>query len=779
MLPKKIKLARYLDVAEIVTNDIITDVLSDEVNKVAIAAFNEVEKEQCLRIKEFQSKRQINILRKAFNEWRKITLKSIRQKAAVLNFPPRPSDLSTMQQNKKLGWTQEECLKRHGTLSSMIKGRHELDLMVKSKEIEEAIIQSAILEPFPLLDWIKEVDINQAIRLHWKLLLSLPESDGSSAFHPFLQMLKRKFRKSMPDSEKENLLVCQNTEKYSICVRQVDIKDIDTSSSSVTKRKVLRGSSGIMFVYIDFLESAEKAKSRLDALINTRFKIPAIPLVVITNLEKSDAFSSLGLSRYGTSSSISYIDIVTVSSNIFDISQCVNLNKALQEIMRKMPDDPISILSIKPLPDFIGDFLTSNVFNEFYSNLKDRRSRDLLDRPPQDLISLYNSALDHLSDTVRDTTLQDISWPAYEFGIHQLTQDIPADWNESPYINKLVEVINKLKLPELVIYEADTWKNLVEQVLVYLDKIAVSHVDNYITASAIKRSLARCYRGFVNRCLSLWGGEESCPPVEALPWTDIVHSCISYRLETILSNDTVCYKQEMLDNFNVPTDWLAGLGWGGEHLTDTMQQVVNDTVNETIEKSLLDHDESLLNSELNNSLKLEQKESVRFEKMLENVLNEKYVHSQNECQSSTTPPLETMEKKDGAEERVDGSCDLQTSQFVPLISYVSPTLGRLVSPYQLLTRQEIPKTGMSPKYSRESKLSFNHGTPINLNKRKAESCSRSNKKSLLSRSLPLHSPESRPLRMDLDQKIDALKVGVQHDMEQDSRFEKLLQAAMM
>ena len=50
---------------------------------------------------------------------------------------------------------------------------------------------------------------------------------------------------------------------------------------------------------------------------------------------------------------------------------------------------------------------------------------------------------------------------------------------------------------------------------------------------------------------------------------------------------------------------------------------------------------------------------------------------------------------------------------------------------------------------------------------------RSNKKTVLSRSLSL-SPELRPLRMDLDQKLDTLKVGLSNDIEQDQGFERML-----
>ena len=47
--------------------------------------------------------------------------------------------------------------------------------------------------------------------------------------------------------------------------------------------------------------------------------------------------------------------------------------------------------------------------------------------------------------------------------------------------------------------------------------------------------------------------------------------------------------------------------------------------------------------------------------------------------------------------------DLNTRQVVPNISNLSPTLGWLVSPYQLLIRQEVFRTGMYHRYSRDTR----------------------------------------------------------------------------
>jgi hypothetical protein len=91
--------------------------------------------------------------------------------------------------------------------------------------------------------------------------------------------------------------------------------------------------------------------------------------------------------------------------------------------------------------------------------------------------------------------------------------------------------------------------------------------------------------------------------------------------------------------------------------------------------------------------------------MLEDAVSENYVH--NTSYISDSSPTKTMEAEDtmeNASDDTEDSADLSTSQFVPLISYLSPTLGRLVSPYQHLTRQEVPGIGMSPRYSRDTNI---------------------------------------------------------------------------
>ena len=79
-----------------------------------------------------------------------------------------------------------------------------------------------MLEPFKMLEWLKEEDLTSKLEsIRWKLLLSMPEVEDESPGRPLLEMLKRKFRKSCAGSEDSDLLVCQTVPSLSVCVREV------------------------------------------------------------------------------------------------------------------------------------------------------------------------------------------------------------------------------------------------------------------------------------------------------------------------------------------------------------------------------------------------------------------------------------------------------------------------------------------------------------------------------------------------------------------------------
>ena len=122
--------------------------------------------------------------------------------------------------------------------------------------MEESIIQSAVLEPFKLLEWLKEEDSSSLESFRWKLPLSLPEVESESSGCPFLEMLKRKFGKSCASSEDSDLLVCQTVPGL-LCPCVSGRLARLTSWRGSWCRKKGGGTSGVMFVFLDGEETEE------------------------------------------------------------------------------------------------------------------------------------------------------------------------------------------------------------------------------------------------------------------------------------------------------------------------------------------------------------------------------------------------------------------------------------------------------------------------------------------------------------------------------------------
>ena len=73
----------------------------------------------------------------------------------------------------------------------------------------------------------------------------------------------------------------------------------------------------------------------------------------------------------------------------------------------------------------------------------------------------------------------------------------------------------------------------------------------------------------------------------------------------------------MLDTWTMPREWTRGLCWSEERVNDTMSQIVNSSVLEARERSLVELEtsghasETCLNPELKDAIKEEQRSSMR------------------------------------------------------------------------------------------------------------------------------------------------------------------------
>ena len=256
-----------------------------------------------------------------------------------------------------------------------------------------------------------------------------------------------------------------------------------------------------------------------------------------------------------------------------------------------------------------------------------------------------------------------------------------------------------------------------------------------MTVASVRRSLARCYRTFTTLCqdAALLTSLDSSlppmpsmapPPVTFLPWTDLVHLAAMYQLSTLSRvpdmDASVWYRMSSMESWTPPSSWTLGLGRARdeERTADTITKVINNSVSEARERSFVEasgHTETVCsNPLLRDALKDEQKSSLR---LVFKIRFETFKH----------------------------------------VIYASPRFERMLE--EAIKDTSVPVHPM--KSPRTPKPSFLQ-SKTSPKKRK-----------------PTPSPtKTKTVRLDVDQKVDGLKVSVQLEMEENERLEKMLEAAL-
>ena len=163
-------------------------------------------------------------------------------------------------------------------------------------------------------------------------------------------------------------------------------------------------------------------------------------------------------------------------------------------------------------------------------------------------------------------------------------------------------------------------------------------------------------------------------------------------------------------------------------------------------------------SALQRSLRVEQDESRQFEKMLQDALNDELV----DLPTPTVPKLLGRTPATNPSSEFDRLYD---REYVPVISYLSPTLGRMASPLTVSTRLEMISTGKSPKHSRRQ-------TSL---KRKADGRGDYDH---ADKSMMTKTPSKTVSKTRIGSMVEELKVKVKKDIDDSEDFERRLEEAL-
>jgi len=393
-----------------------------------------------------------------------------------------------------------------------------------------------------------------------------------------------------------------------------------------------------------------------------------------------------------------------------------------------------------------------------------------------------------MKTTLKESELGEICWPVPEFSPtnNSVTCDLPANWNDSLYIDETVQLFDVLRLNDVNVYETDSWRDLVDQVWTYVESVVdrKAEVDPSLLYSNIQRSLQRTYRKFAHESSLLGGDTQPVAPPEMLPWTDILISCAEYRIELLQDLDRrIGYKESTLYSFTLPKAWSCGLSWSEEHKENTIREHLNISV--TSFRDSICPEESYLNPDLHDLLNKEQKNSLRFEKKLEDALKENYTPDS----SSFLMDIAELEKE---EEMLKSKTTFETSfshndnreeseqEQVSILHQISPRLGLLLdSPFvypRISGRQRQRSSGQfdlnrswNPPTERDTAASGGK-------KRRQERYSSGEKRAR--KSFDYREEVNPEIERALTGRLDNLKYSIHHEIAESIRLDNKLKDAL-
>ncbi len=481
----------------------------------------------------------------------------------------------------------------------------------------------------------------------WKVVVFGPSLDNDSIGKGLVEMTKKKLSLAISSEQDHdpNLLSCFSCPNGSIAARWIDndMLEQEIAYSEKKRRDFLTGTSGVLFVHVQEEESIEEAKSRLFKLIEALPRVPRVALVILTTAKHF----ILDQVPEGVDS----FEIFKTNVDIFSMSTIATVMKSIHGLLRLSKNfdiEDIEGLSVKLIRDFAEDFLVEKFFNQVYVDLRDRKNH----RKLNELVNMYNGLIDHLIMVISDQDLQDISWPIPELKRLVLDEEIPSYWNDFPYLEQVRSWISNLKLPISKPFQdlSDLDK--------YLSVICKGYTDFALAFSRIQVVLDKVKR-------KKWN-------LDQVPWTDIVHALIDYKLGQRSTHDpyshqgsdmVVLYSKGKLDSFKYSKSWQKS--------TKSSTNIVGKENQAKIPTK----------SQLSQELKAELEQSLQYEKTLEDMLN-------NEGhQRSFKPPQEVEETEDCPHSTLNEEC-YQSFHF-PVVSMLSPSLGLVAGSRSLQQRFDI------------------------------------------------------------------------------------------
>ncbi|XP_040564779.1 germinal-center associated nuclear protein [Lepeophtheirus salmonis] len=651
--------------------EIVEDFVKSNCYSIASQLINEAEFERESKVKAMIMKRERNMKKHFFLIWKQMVIKEKKRMKILENFPSTPCLFQSLEnQNKKL--TSSGALPIIN-ISEAIKSMKDTETLFKYTELEDDYFRKTLLEPIDFSKIIQPLLPDDGSIM--KVLICSGDINNEYDDKMFFEIIKKKY--SYQPGYDSNLLTEYISEKSSIIVRSLTQDNLmrEIVYDEQSRKKFLNGTSGIIFFY-SMGEDFNDVKSRFNVLLKNLPKSVAIPLVVLTNSFNESSFR-LELKDLIVTQKISCSKFIHFSADPFDLETPVLILDAMKFIAQNYPNKGLSnALKYETLLSYLDNVINDKFYKELYFDLRTRK----VHRSPKIIIEFYNSVIDFVIEVIRDPNLRNISWP-----VPEIYPDIPIYWGDDNYKDKLIEAINFVKLPQIndTSFDSDgNWGNATASVLQYFNLLTRSYGDTTPFLSEIRRILLKSYNVNAASCI---------------PWTNILRCCIDYKISLTDSIDpfdeSPFWKGELIvvyENktrpYSPPDSWLK------IDRRDSTLSPLNETTSLTANEKSIDNFTLMKDSSL--TIQKEVEASNIFEKKLCNILRNK-----KDYDVSQKSDISSLNRFSEQNEEDYGLRNLYDREYVPIVSYLSPSLGAAVSPHNVTKRLEIIMTGKSPNFS--------------------------------------------------------------------------------
>ena len=205
-------------------------------------------------------------------------------------------------------------------------------------------------------------------------------------------------------------------------------------------------------------------------LVNLAWPPPSWFLLPTSSSASEVTSEALGLQEKLSSGQVSSYDVIQVAPSLFNVDQLVRITEGVKSLVKNAPKDLTPGFCSARARDLLENFIVDKVFSNFFVNAAERRKENLIHRSSQDLIELYNSAIDHIISVLEDPSISEIQFPSTSADPSPPSADIAQS---------LIPFIEKLRLPELTVHDSGTWKNIVDQVGIFLPFILCFIIELY------------------------------------------------------------------------------------------------------------------------------------------------------------------------------------------------------------------------------------------------------------------------------------------------------------